>query len=67
MPKASKRARRRKRTVRVTLIFTPAENDLLERAAARSLEPRSTWAYRRLVFEACKDLGLPVPEAEGRK
>jgi len=59
MPKASKRSKRKhKRSVDVTFAFTPEEVDLLERAAAKSLEPRATWGYRRLVFAARTELGL---------
>lgn len=53
MPPVSKRSKRKsKRTVKVTLMFSRDEIDLLEKAAAISLEPRATWGYRRLVMIA---------------
>jgi len=50
MPKVSKRSKwKGKRTVKVTFLFSEEDVELLERAAAISLERRATWGYRRLV------------------
>jgi hypothetical protein len=50
--------RARKRTEKLTLVFAPEEVDLIARAAAKALETRAAWAYRRLVFAARTELGL---------
>jgi hypothetical protein len=63
MPKPAKRSKRKSRSENVTFAFSPEDLDLIDRAAARSLEPRATWGYRRMVFAARKELGLdPEPK-----
>ena len=58
--KVRARVRTKKRTERVTFAFTAEDLDLLDRAAAHVLETRGKWAYRKLVFAARVELGLPT-------
>lgn len=47
----------------MNIMASPEDLDLFEKAAARSLEARATWAYRRLVRIAKEELGLdPGPK-----
>lgn len=58
MPRLSKRSGRKKRSKDITISCSPEDLELFDRAADRSFEIRATWAYRRLIFAARKELGL---------
>jgi hypothetical protein len=64
MPAKSKRSKRKRtRTEYMNIVASAEDLALFDKAAERSLEPRATWAYRRLVRIAREELGLdPGPK-----